>query len=60
MTSVHLFYIPLCIVVGFVGGFVFGRNTLLKELDRKREQLKRKKARIKAEAAAAGEAPAEG
>lgn len=33
MTSTHLFYIPVLLLVGFIIGYIVGRQVLLAQLD---------------------------
>lgn len=62
MTFGHIFFIPLCIMVGMLFGFVMGaraaRNAmdLEKKRDAEREQARAARAARKAKAASAGDA----
>jgi hypothetical protein len=46
----HLFYIPIILVIGFILGFVFGRKSLIRQMEERREMLRRRKERQKAKA----------
>ena len=44
MSSAHVIYIGVILMIGFVGGFVWGRKTLTEQLERRKEELRRRKA----------------
>lgn len=46
----HLFYIPIILVIGFILGFVFGRKSLIQQMEERRELIRRRKERQKAKA----------
>jgi len=46
----HLFYIPIILTIGFILGFVFGRKSLVQQMEERREMLRRRKERQKAAA----------
>ena len=41
----HLIYIPVILVIGFVLGFVFGRKSLIRQMQERRALVKRRKER---------------
>ena len=51
MTSDHVIFIPAILAVGFVLGFIIGRKTLLTQLEAKRDAMRRRKDRRKAQQA---------
>ena len=46
----HLFYIPIILIIGFILGFVFGRKSLVQQMEDRREMLRRRKERQQAKA----------
>ncbi len=53
MTSSHVFYIPLMIIVGIIIGLVLGRRSVLVQQEEERRLAERKAARRKRAADAA-------
>ena len=48
MTGDHVIFIPAVLMVGFILGFIVGRKTLLAQLEARKEEIRRRKARRRA------------
>jgi heme exporter protein D len=45
MTSSHIFYIPMMIIVGLIIGFLLGRKAMLAEIEQQRRREERRAGR---------------